>query len=271
MENKFLIGSMAKIHNISTQTLRYYDKIGLLKPKIIDENNGYRYYTIEQFEQLDTIKYLKILGMTLNDIKEHFKKRDIENTIKLLEKQKHLTYKKIQELQLIANKIDYKINCIKDCMNIEKYEKVRIREISERNIVLQYINDPDSTVEFELALKKLQNVFKNNYLMFTGKIGVIVPLNNLKKHRFNRYNAVYILIEDKLKSSNIKKLPAGKYACIYHKGAYRETYRTYKKLLKYLKDHHYEIIGDAIEIGLIDGSIISNENEYVTEIQIPIK
>lgn len=30
---KFSIGEMAKMHNISTQTLRYYDKIGLLRPK----------------------------------------------------------------------------------------------------------------------------------------------------------------------------------------------------------------------------------------------
>ncbi|QZY56428.1 MerR family transcriptional regulator [Crassaminicella profunda] len=271
MENKFLIGDMAKIHNISTQTLRYYDKIGLLKPKIIDENNGYRYYTIEQFEQLDTIKYLKVLGMTLKDIKEHFEKREIGNIVKLLEKQKHLTYKKIQELELIGDKIDHKIDCIKDCMNIEEYEKVRIREIFERNIVLEYIKDSDSAVEFELALKNLQNLFKDNSLMFTGKIGIIVPSNHLKTHRFDRYNAVYILVEDKFKHSNIKKLPAGKYACIYHKGSYRETYRSYKKLLDYLKDHHYEIIGDAIEIGLVDVSVTLNEEEYITEIQVPIK
>lgn len=46
MKSKFIIGDMAKIHNVSTQTLRYYDKIGLLNPKVVDKNNGYRYYTI---------------------------------------------------------------------------------------------------------------------------------------------------------------------------------------------------------------------------------
>ncbi|WP_010294516.1 MerR family DNA-binding transcriptional regulator, partial [Clostridium senegalense] len=33
MKNKILIGEMAKLHNVSTQTLRYYDKIGLFKPQ----------------------------------------------------------------------------------------------------------------------------------------------------------------------------------------------------------------------------------------------
>ncbi len=44
MRDMFLIGELAKLFNISTDTLRYYDKIGLLKPKY-DKDNGYRYYT----------------------------------------------------------------------------------------------------------------------------------------------------------------------------------------------------------------------------------
>ncbi|MCY6369931.1 MerR family transcriptional regulator [Clostridium ganghwense] len=271
MTNKFLIGDMAKIHNVSTQTLRYYDKIGLLKPKIVDQDNGYRYYTIEQFEQLNTIKYLKFLGMSLNDIKEHLNKRDIKNIMKLLDKQKSLTRKKIQELELIEDKLESKINSIEDCINIEKYETVRIREMFERNIAFEYIKDSDSIVEFELCLKNLQNLFKDNYLMFTGEIGVIVSEDNLNMNRFDKYTAVCILIEDKLKYSNVKKLPAGKYACIYYKGPYKESYKAYEKLLKYLSDNNYEIVGDALEIGLIDCSVVLNEDEYLTEIQIPIK
>jgi len=72
MDKKILIGEMAKIHNISTQTLRYYDSIGLLKPRHKDEENGYRYYDIEQFAQLDSILFLKKLGMPLKDIKKYF-------------------------------------------------------------------------------------------------------------------------------------------------------------------------------------------------------
>jgi len=271
MKNKFLIGDMAKLHNVSTQTLRYYDKMGILKPKIVDGKNGYRYYTIEQFEQLDRIKYLKYIGIPLKNIREYFEKRDIENMVKLLEMQKQVAHEKMKELELISDKIGNKISQIKDYINIENREIVRIREILERNIVYESINDSDSAVEFEFALKNLQNVFKDHHLMFTRKIGVIVSQDNLKMHRFDRYNAVYILLEDCLKYSNIKKLPAGKYACIYHKGPYKENYKSYEKLLNYVSDHNYEIIGDAIEIGLIDCSMILNEDEYLTEIQIPIK
>ena len=42
------IGQMTKLNNITEQTLRLYDKIGLLKPHIINKENGYRYYSIKQ-------------------------------------------------------------------------------------------------------------------------------------------------------------------------------------------------------------------------------
>ena len=41
---RLTIGQMAKLNNISTQALRYYDQIGLLKPRFYDEDNKYRYY-----------------------------------------------------------------------------------------------------------------------------------------------------------------------------------------------------------------------------------
>ncbi|WP_230591222.1 MerR family transcriptional regulator [Lysinibacillus sphaericus] len=72
MKNRFSIGEMAKLHKTTIKTLRYYDEIDLLKPMYTDKNNGYRYYSTEQFEQLNTIHYLKELGFSLKEIKGHF-------------------------------------------------------------------------------------------------------------------------------------------------------------------------------------------------------
>jgi DNA-binding transcriptional MerR regulator len=81
MKNQFSIGEMAKLHNTTIKTLRYYDEIGLLKPIQIDKNNGYRYYSTEQFEQLNTIHYLKELGFSLKEIGEHLVQRDIDSFV----------------------------------------------------------------------------------------------------------------------------------------------------------------------------------------------
>ena len=43
MATYFSIGEIAKMFDISTQTLRLYDRIDLLKPTFINKESGYRY------------------------------------------------------------------------------------------------------------------------------------------------------------------------------------------------------------------------------------
>ena len=62
MSTIFTIGEIAKLFNISTQALRLYDRIDLLKPAYINEETGYRYYSIGQFVNLECIKRCKAMG-----------------------------------------------------------------------------------------------------------------------------------------------------------------------------------------------------------------
>lgn len=64
----FRIGLFARLCQVSTSALRYYDEIGLLKPEYIDQFTGYRYYTGEQVARLNRIMALKDLGFALDDI-----------------------------------------------------------------------------------------------------------------------------------------------------------------------------------------------------------
>lgn len=81
----FTIGEIATLFNINKKTLRYYDEIDLFKPNYIDERNSYRYYTTSQFEKLNTIIYLKNIGIPLNTIKSHLDNRSINSTLNLFE------------------------------------------------------------------------------------------------------------------------------------------------------------------------------------------
>ena len=53
MKNYFTISEFAKLRDININSLRYYEKLGLLKPAYIDETNGYRYYSSEQVSILN--------------------------------------------------------------------------------------------------------------------------------------------------------------------------------------------------------------------------
>ena len=51
MKEYYSIGETAKLLGVSTQTLRYYDREGILRPETINEETGYRYYSYMQFSQ----------------------------------------------------------------------------------------------------------------------------------------------------------------------------------------------------------------------------
>lgn len=62
------IGKMSQAAQVSINTLRYYDQIGLLKPTFIDEQNGYCYYNTEQLDVLIEISRLKRFNFSLEEI-----------------------------------------------------------------------------------------------------------------------------------------------------------------------------------------------------------
>lgn len=64
------IGDLAKICNVSTQTLRYYDAEGVLKPDITDLSSGYRFYSVDAVEKYKKILFYKDLGFSLDEIKK---------------------------------------------------------------------------------------------------------------------------------------------------------------------------------------------------------
>ena len=68
-ESMFKIGDFSKIARVTIKTLRYYDKIGLLKPSFIDIHTGYRYYTDEQISEIHAILSYKKAGLSNADIK----------------------------------------------------------------------------------------------------------------------------------------------------------------------------------------------------------
>src|SRR5512141_2439465 len=64
----FKIGDFSRLSQVAVKTLRYYDEIGLLKPREVDRFTGYRYYSASQLSRLNRILLLKDLGLSLDQI-----------------------------------------------------------------------------------------------------------------------------------------------------------------------------------------------------------
>ncbi|HBO71516.1 MAG TPA: MerR family transcriptional regulator [Acinetobacter sp.] len=65
----FTIGQLAKKSGVSVDTIRYYEKIGLLEKAKRTEGN-YRYYSEQMLSELLFLKHCRELGITLQDIQK---------------------------------------------------------------------------------------------------------------------------------------------------------------------------------------------------------
>ncbi|WP_241139254.1 MerR family transcriptional regulator [Bacillus mycoides] len=62
------INKVGELAGVTVRTLRYYDKIGLLKPASKTEG-GHRLYTNEEIKKLQQVQFLKKIGFSLHEIK----------------------------------------------------------------------------------------------------------------------------------------------------------------------------------------------------------
>lgn len=271
LNKRFTIGEMAKMHNIAESTLRYYDEKGIFHPSTVDPQTNYRYYTIDQFSLLDTIKFLRQLNIPLKEIKKYIDERNPAYALNLLEKQQEMMLKKQREIEYALAKMEHRIHLIKEATKA-KAEQMVMKEIPRRKITAIAVAPNTTDDMFEYYIHSLQkNMRQMDDSLFSGDIGVTVAKKGLMQNEFQAYSSVFILLDYipfQVQSSD--EIKEGLYACSYHHGPYEETGATYKELLAYIDQEGYEVSGDAIEIGLIDWSVTENPEEQVTEIQIPI-
>lgn len=275
MQNRFSIGEMSRLMSVPIKTLRYYDEIGLFKPIEVNRQTGYRYYSTEQFEQLDIIKYLRLLGVPLTEITTHFKHRRVEHFLQLLKKQQEAIDEKIRELELTRRKFGSRISELEAALNGAEAGVPIIKRFPARRI-LRLQESVQRGPSLEMSVRKLEKLIGAAHSpIFIGKVGLTVSEDNLLRGNFQEYNSVFILVEDAIDDSALSALsvvlPAGKYACLLFAGGHNDSPAPFRILLEYLARQGFQIGGEALERAIVDEFISQDASRFLTEIQIPIK
>jgi len=113
MENLFSIQQVASMTGLSTHTLRYYEKIGLIK-NVQRDQTGYRQYTDFDLAWIQFLIRLRVTGMPMLKMKQFSDLRQKgDSTItarkELLEEHYKDVLGKIEELELNSQRIEEKI------------------------------------------------------------------------------------------------------------------------------------------------------------------
>lgn len=284
---------MAKHQGLSEKTLRKYHKMGLLIPNEVDEENGYRYYTMLQSFRLDVIEDLKAVGFSLAEIKSIICNTQNPALIETYDKQ-------IEKLKADRIGID---NAIAFLNNYKKQitEKIKIQEgevfvehhkarcYLAFNLIDESYSLDDSARNAEVnldlwerALRKIKKQFKEHHISTTklSTVGCIIKKEHLIRHN-NLIDEAFVFIDEKeaeqYPNEYIKYTPESDYMCVYINGVQFEDggdkelyYLEY--LMKYIEKNLYQIAGDYYgEVFLAMDNFSGAHRDMRVKLQIPVK
>ena len=102
---KMQIKDFARLSGVSVRTLHYYDEIGLLRPAVVDEQTGYRFYDEESLLRMQEILFYRELDFPLKSIAEILTS-PCYNKKEALEQQRKLLHLKKERLERLIGAID---------------------------------------------------------------------------------------------------------------------------------------------------------------------
>ncbi len=124
-EKHYQIGELARLLEMSPRTIRYYEEVGLLN-SIKRVEGAKRIYTDQDLRRLRFIKRLKLLGLTLVEMKE------LEDIYRIHKTNKKVLPKLLELLDRRISEIDERVSSLKklktEIMSYKKKIEEKLRE-----------------------------------------------------------------------------------------------------------------------------------------------
>lgn len=277
----FTIGEFAKLSGITVKALHHYDDLGLLTPALVDPINGYRLYNSEQLTLLNQILALKASGFSLKEIKVFISRKDsvkeltemmlarlgwVENEISRQQAQAEHLRRQIFRIQNGGLAMD-------QIVVVKSVEPILVASI--RHVVQDY--------------KEMLKLWEElNHEIEAHGIKKAVPCMTLYHNGWDTRTDIDITVVEPLIKSFAPKsgksinemdekvavitLPAvSRMASIVHQGSFDTIGQTYNQMEQWLLEQNETLTGPIREI-YHEGDWSTNDpDQYVTEIQFPLK
>lgn len=251
-KDMFSIGEIAGLIGITRKIILNYEAKGLITPDIKEGTSGNRYYTIDSFTQIRTIRIFQKLGLSLDEIKDYFNDAtDLELLIHRLETMRDELNLNIERLYERANKTQDIISVI----NVPKqtvYRRIYTScSIDEKSVLLR---------KTALDAMRLYSTDTTKRMYFTEHC-------KIKPDEI----AYCVAIPPECKGKFVVHIPAFRAISTFHHGAYEELPLVCKNLEKYASDNKINISDRCMHIYLEGPPQHKDPKRFITQVIIPIK
>ncbi|WP_455191209.1 MerR family transcriptional regulator [Eubacterium ramulus] len=260
-------GELAQLMGITKHTLFHYDDIGLFQPEYINEK-GYRFYSINQLDILNTILVLRDLDMPLKEIQTYMSQRNPELFRQIFQDRETQITRQIKKLQSMKKWMQQQRNKIQIASQTD-FSKIEITTYPDCYYLYRK-TDPNFSQSFSKNINELISLLQKTNPYLDYDIAYFQYSKNVEHGIYDAYDNVALLMTQKPAIKNCQILPAGKYLTAYHVGHWNTIGETYERMLHYKKQQHLRTSDRYVEYDVINNFITKNETEFVAKVEVQI-
>lgn len=254
MKTLYTIGEAAEKVGVTSETLRHYDRINLVKPSVTDKQTSYRYYTTNDIVLLRTAYALRMLELPLSLIKEVMNYDNLDKVIEFMAEAEKKANEKVSTFKDIKKRIQR-----------AKQSYIHEREIQTTAPEEMIITFPERVILLSESEKKptlttLWSYLSNFDNQLSEEEKKLYEFENLAGiYTENGISRLFALCLKYGESENLRVLPAGKYLCLDVSENEREEKK--KELLQKVSNPSF----------IIEQVIVSGIVKWNYQIQIPLE
>ncbi|MBE6651394.1 MAG: MerR family transcriptional regulator [Ruminococcaceae bacterium] len=263
----FKIGEFSKLTKITIKALRYYDRLGLLKPAFKDDFTRYRYYTEEQIQIAQTIQNLKDIGMPCEKIQQMLKKDN--DSEKILNNHKKELENKKAEIEEQLKKLNFLTHNTKGQKYAPFFEHIDSCMVYCSR---SYIKDVNHINDFiKLTFSELKKTNPEVGFPSPDYCCIIYPGNSYRET--NIFVEYVQSVDKKGIDTNIiafKTLKAIDAISVTHYGSYENIRDAYTSAVSFALANGYKICGNPRERYLKGAWNCEKTEDWETVVQLPV-
>lgn len=254
MKEQYTVGEFSEMFGLNVQTLRYYDSIELFKPSRRDERTGRRHYAFDQVYGLASIRFLRRLGYSLQEVQEYLNRRQAGETLDILKKRSEELHRQLQELMDLDAAIQRKIT----------YTRAALQ-------TMEKVGGPEAIVIKKYGPRHYIPIGDEKFLYFDDSF-YLYPTIAFYEGKIKTFGAYLYSQKDEAGelpgALPTQTIEAGNYLCGYHQGPYEEVNQSNARL----REAHPELVlsEETIDFNIIDQFVERDSQKYLTSMQIRI-
>ncbi|MDY0259218.1 MAG: MerR family transcriptional regulator [Desulfovibrio sp.] len=262
-------GEFARLCRTRKDTLLFYDKEGLLKPRLVSEN-GYRRYSIGQFYEFDMVTMLKETGSSLKEIRAFMQEPDPAGLLTHLEEKKRLLHRERMRMAAREKMLEATIDFGHEALNA-RYDVLDLVEMPEERLEMTPVSEEDQATEegsIEIFVKLFEK-YEAQGRPVPMPLGVMMEK---KKIASRSYLVDYFFCgaSRETRRENLFIRPAGLYARFYHKGDTPNHADAYSRMVDDIERRGWVINGHVYGYDMASYIVSTNPMEYVAKYCVPV-